>query len=104
MFAPPAPSTIGSSAQNSGIDLGNGQMQTFSFTWNNGDTFNIEGRKFKIKDYYNGIAKFDFNDLCNKNIGAEDYLKLAEISKLIIKKYYLTYHIVGWKIIKSGGV
>ena len=44
----------------------------------------IKGRKFKIKDYYNGIAKFDFNDLCNKNIGAEDYIKIAEVCSFII--------------------
>ncbi len=38
----------------------------------------IKGRSFIIKNYYEGIARFDFNDLCNKNIGAEDYIKIAE--------------------------
>ena len=38
----------------------------------------IKGRKFIIKNYYEGIARFDFKDLCEKNIGAEDYLKIAE--------------------------
>jgi len=38
----------------------------------------IKGRIFLIKNYYNRIAKFDFDDLCNKNIGAEDYIKIAE--------------------------
>ena len=33
----------------SGIDLGNGQMQTFSFIWNNGATYVTEERQFKIK-------------------------------------------------------
>ena len=44
----------------------------------------IKGRKFIIKDYYEGIARFDFNELCNKNIGAEDYIKIAEVCKCIL--------------------
>jgi len=44
----------------------------------------IKGRKFNIKNYYDGIARFDFKDLCNKNIGAEDYIKIAEICDFII--------------------
>jgi len=46
----------------------------------------IKGRKFNIKNYYDGIARFDFKDLCNKNIGAEDYIKIAEICDFIIIK------------------
>ena len=44
----------------------------------------IKGRKFIIKDYYEGVARFDFIDLCNKNLGAEDYIKIAEVCKFII--------------------
>ena len=44
----------------------------------------IKGRKFSIKNYYDGISKFDFKDLCAKNIGAEDYIKLANICSFII--------------------
>ena len=44
----------------------------------------IKGRKFIIKDYYEGIAKFAFNDLCNNNIGSEDYIKIANICKFIL--------------------
>ena len=44
----------------------------------------IKGRKFQIKNYYEGIARFDFNDLCNRNIGAEDYIKIANVCKYII--------------------
>jgi len=43
----------------------------------------IKGRKFMIQNYYDGIIRFDFNDLCNKNIGAEDYIKIADVSKFI---------------------
>jgi len=44
----------------------------------------IKGRKFNIKNYYDGIVRFDFNDLCNKNIGAEDYIKIANLCKYIL--------------------
>ena len=44
----------------------------------------IKGRKFTIKNYYEGIVRFDFNDLCNKNIGAEDYVKISEVCKYIL--------------------
>ena len=38
----------------------------------------VKGRKININNYYNGIARFDFKDLCEKNLGAEDYIKIAE--------------------------
>ena len=44
----------------------------------------IKGRKFNIKNYYEGVVRFDFNELCNKNIGAEDYIKIAEACKYIV--------------------
>ena len=44
----------------------------------------IKGRKFNIKNYYNGISRFDFKDLCAKNIGAEDYIKIAQVCSFII--------------------
>lgn len=44
----------------------------------------IKGRKFSIKNYYNGISRFDFKDLCTKNIGAEDYIKIADSCSFII--------------------
>jgi len=44
----------------------------------------IKGRKFIIKDYYEGIVRFNFNDLCNKNIGAEDYIKIADVCKFVL--------------------
>jgi cell division protein ZapE len=44
----------------------------------------IKGRKFNIKNYYNGISRFDFKDLCAKSIGAEDYIKIAEACRFII--------------------
>ena len=44
----------------------------------------IKGRKFIIENYFNGVSRFDFKDLCAKNIGAEDYIKIAETCKFII--------------------
>ena len=44
----------------------------------------IKGRKFIIKNYFNGLSRFDFKDLCAKNIGAEDYIKIAETCRFII--------------------
>ena len=44
----------------------------------------IKGRKFNIKNYYDGISRFDFKDLCAKNIGAEDYIKIADTCSFIV--------------------
>jgi cell division protein ZapE len=44
----------------------------------------IKGRKFNIKNYYDGISRFNFKDLCAKNIGAEDYIKIANTCSFII--------------------
>ncbi len=40
---------------------------------------NTKGRKFKINNYYEGVARFNFKELCDENLGAEDYLNLANI-------------------------
>ena len=44
----------------------------------------IKGRKFIIRNYYDGISRFDFKDLCAKNIGAEDYIKIADTCSFIV--------------------
>ena len=44
----------------------------------------IKGRKLTIKNYFDGIARFDFKELCSKNIGAEDYIKIAEVCNFIV--------------------
>ena len=45
---------------------------------------NIKGRVFEIKNFYEGILRFNFNELCDKNLGAEDYLKIADHSNFVI--------------------
>ena len=47
-------------------------------------TLNIKGRDFEIKNYYEGISRFDFKDLCDQNLGAEDYLEIAKVSEFIV--------------------
>ena len=39
----------------------------------------IKGRKFKINNYHEGVARFNFKELCDENLGAEDYINLANI-------------------------
>ena len=45
---------------------------------------NIKGRTFIIENYYEGIARFNFTDLCSKNIGAEDYIEIAKLCNFMI--------------------
>ena len=45
---------------------------------------NIKGRNFIILNYYEGIARFNFAELCDDNVGAEDYLEISKFCKFII--------------------
>ena len=45
---------------------------------------NIKGRKFIIDNYFEKITRFDFNDLCDKNIGAEDYIEISKECDFIV--------------------
>ena len=45
---------------------------------------NIKDRIFFISNYYEGIARFNFEELCNVNIGAEDYMEIAKNCKFIV--------------------
>ena len=47
-------------------------------------TLDIKGRKFEIKNFFDGIIKIDFDEICNKNLGSEDYLAIAKNSKFIL--------------------
>ena len=47
----------------------------------------IKGRKIEIEDFYDGIIKLDFDELCNRNLGSEDYISIADnCNFLIIEK------------------
>ena len=47
-------------------------------------TLNIKGRKFEINNFYEGIIRFNFKELCDQNLGAEDYLEIAKICNFIV--------------------
>tara|TARA_B100000575_G_C23038436_1_gene597658 strand:+ start:124 stop:1170 length:1047 start_codon:yes stop_codon:yes gene_type:complete len=40
---------------------------------------NTKGREFVIENFYSGVARFKFKDLCDKNLGPEDYINIANI-------------------------
>ena len=40
-----------------------------------------KGRIFKMNNYFAGFVRFKFNDLCDANIGSEDYLNIAAVCK-----------------------
>jgi len=42
-------------------------------------TISTKGRDFDIKNFYDGISRFKFEELCNVKIGAEDYINLAQV-------------------------
>ena len=44
----------------------------------------IKGRIFTIHNFYEGVSRFNFEDLCDQNLGAEDYLEITKNSKFIV--------------------
>ena len=47
-------------------------------------SLDIKGREFLIEEFYEGVVRFTFNELCDKNLGAEDYLEIIKVSKFIV--------------------
>ncbi len=45
---------------------------------------NIKGRDFTIQNFYEGICRFNFDELCDNNLGAEDYLEIVKNLKFMI--------------------
>jgi len=43
----------------------------------------IKGREFLIENFFDGIVKFNFNELCDRNLGPEDYIAIADISDFL---------------------
>ena len=39
---------------------------------------------FKIENFYEGVVRFNFNELCDQNLGAEDYLEIIKNCKFIV--------------------
>ena len=38
-----------------------------------------KGRKFDIRNFFEGITRFDFKNLCDVNLGSEDYVNISEV-------------------------
>ena len=49
----------------------------------NKKTLSIKGRDFVINNFYEGIARFDFSELCEQNLGSEDYIEIIKNCKFI---------------------
>ena len=45
---------------------------------------NVKGRDFKIEYFYEGVARLSFNELCDQNLGAEDYLEIIKNCRFIV--------------------
>ena len=43
-----------------------------------------KGRDLIIENFYSGVVRLKFKDLCDKNLGAEDYLNIANTCKHIL--------------------
>jgi predicted ATPase len=43
----------------------------------------IKGRKIQLENFYDKVIKFDFNELCNKYLGSEDYISIANTCDFI---------------------
>ncbi|MDC3257334.1 cell division protein ZapE [Candidatus Pelagibacter sp.] len=41
-------------------------------------TLEIKGRTLVLENFYEKIIKFEFDELCNRNLGSEDYIQIAE--------------------------
>ena len=51
-----------------------------------------KGRDLIIDNFYDGILRFNFRDLCDKNLGAEDYINIANISEHIFIEEIPTFN------------
>ncbi len=43
----------------------------------------VKGRKLLIENFYDGVIKLTFDEICNRNLGSEDYIEIAKQSDLI---------------------
>ena len=44
----------------------------------------IKGRKFEFKNFFDGVSRFNFSDLCDQNLAGEDYLEIAKICEFMV--------------------
>ena len=43
----------------------------------------IKGRHLKLDNFYDGVLKFNFDELCDMNLGSEDYIEITKKSDFI---------------------
>ena len=43
----------------------------------------VKGRKIEFEKFYEGVLKVTFDEICNRNLGSEDYIQIADESELI---------------------
>ena len=54
-----------------------------------------KGRVFKINNFYEGCARFNFKELCDQNLGAEDYLNLSKyVNMFLLKRFLILMNII----------
>jgi len=46
----------------------------------------IKGRKIEIENFYERVIKFNFDELCSRNLGSEDYIAIANNCDFIFIK------------------
>ena len=46
----------------------------------------VKGRNIVLENFYDKVIKFEFEELCNRNLGSEDYIKIAENCEFILIK------------------
>ena len=46
-------------------------------------SINVKGRNFTIENFYEGIVRINFKELCDQNLGAEDYLEIIKNCKFL---------------------
>ena len=44
----------------------------------------IKGRKFEFKNFFDGVSRFNFSDLCDQNLAGGDYLEITKICEFIV--------------------
>tara|TARA_Y100000022_G_scaffold197361_1_gene205762 strand:+ start:336 stop:1382 length:1047 start_codon:yes stop_codon:yes gene_type:complete len=44
----------------------------------------VKGRQIKLENFYDGIVKFSFDELCDRNFGSEDYINIANNCNFIL--------------------
>ena len=47
-------------------------------------TLQIKGRSLVIENFYERVVKFEFNELCNRNLGSEDYIAIVNNCDFIL--------------------